>query len=357
LLTGRYPIRTGLAYRTLNIGDERGLKPEETTVAEELKRLGYVTALVGKWHLGDRPEYHPLNHGFDEFFGTLYSNDEPEQSLLHGREAIETPIDAQTLALQFIEHSVSFIERNSRGSNNVPFFLMLSTTSPHKPLRPSPRFAGKSRAGGYGDVVEELDWGVGEIMSVLKENGIDENTLVIFTSDNGPFPEGSTGGLRGGKGTSWEGGYRVPFVARWPKEIEPKGISTGMAMNIDLLPTLVKLAGKNNTVQVGLDGKDISALLEGSDQSPHDVLYFFNNEKIAGLRTQQWKAIFWADYRGINRWMPDHELNMLFDMESDPGERYSLASNHKDVWEKMLEYLSLGVKDLESLALFSDKVQ
>ena len=253
LLTGRYPIRTGLADRTLAVGDMRGLMQQEVTLAEQLKSLGYVTGLVGKWHLGDKPEYHPLEHGFDEFFGVLYSNDEPEQALLRGRAPVESPINPQQLTLDFTRESLDFIEKNRAG----PFFLMMSMTSPHKPLIPSADFAGKSRAGAYGDVVEELDWSVGEVMSMLVSLGLDDNTLVIFTSDNGPFPEGSTGGLRGGKGTGWEGGYRVPFIARWPGQFKAGSQSAAMSMNFDVMPTLLNIAGGDSRLHAELDGKDI----------------------------------------------------------------------------------------------------
>ena len=353
LLTGRYPIRSGLAYKTLSIGDKRGLKPEELTLAKALKAYGYKTALIGKWHLGDRPEYHPFAHGFDEFYGTLYSNDEPEQALLNGHEIVEERINAQMLAVQIIDRSIEFIDSNSSGEQ--PFFLFLSTTSPHKPLRPSAEFVGQSQAGRYGDVVEELDAGVGEVMTALKRKGIEDNTLVIVTSDNGPFPEGSTGGLRGSKGGSWDAGYRVPFISHWPNGIESNLVSSGISMNIDLMPTLINIAaGKDEADMLELDGKDVSSLLQGGDQSPHDALYFFNNEKIAAIRTQQWRAVFWAEYLGINRWLPDHELNLLFDMNLDPAERYSVAANHPDVWQKMLDYLAEAVQELESLALYSN---
>lgn len=357
LLTGRYPIRTGLADRTLGVNDKRGLMPAETTLAEELKGLGYVTALIGKWHLGDRPKYHPLQHGFDHFFGTLYSNDEPEQPLYRGTSAIEDPINAQMLHLRFVEESLAFITKH----NNRPFFLFLSTTSPHKPLIPSPEFAGRSRAGAYGDVVEELDWGVGEIMAALKENGLADNTLVIVTSDNGPFPEGSSGGLRGSKGTGWEGGYRVPFIAHWPDAIKPGTVSAAMSMNIDIMPTLVRVAGSNKQSDT-FDGKDISTLLNGDDSSPHEVLYFFNNERIAALRTQKWRLMLsdyppWRDAQPIRFEGKEHLYTLLHDMEREAGQQYDMSSSYPEEKRLLEDYLRRGRESLESLSTRPDSSQ
>lgn len=291
LLTGRYAIRSGLAKKTLNVNDSNGLPKSEHTLAEQLQTLGYHTALIGKWHLGDQDKYWPTEHGFDEFFGTIHSNDVPDQPLYRNDEKVIEKINQQSLTLDFTGEALSFVEKNKAN----PFFLFLSLTAPHKPLIPSEKFKGKSDAGAYGDKVEELDWGVGKILSRLKQLNIDDNTLVLFTSDNGPFPQGSTNGLRGGKGTGWDGGYRVPLIARWPGEINAGTQSSAMAMNIDLLPTLVSIAGGVPGKSTVIDGKDISAVFRGSQQSPHDVLYFFNNERIAALRTQKWRLIL-SDY-------------------------------------------------------------
>ncbi len=362
LLTGRYPIRTGLADRTLSIGDQRGLRTSEVTIAEQLKRLGYATALVGKWHLGDRPEYHPLQHGFDEFFGVLYSNDEPDQALLsvkgQEKEIIQDPINAQMLAMQFIRESLAFIERN----RSRPFFLLLSSTSPHKPLIPSPEFAGKSQAGAYGDVVEELDWGIGEVINTLKKHGIDNNTLVIVTSDNGPFPEGSTGGLRGGKGTAWEGGYRVPFIARWPQGLDPETVSSAMAMNIDIMPTLINIAGGESQSLPSLDGKDIRSLLKGGNQSPHRVLYFFNNERIAALRTQKWRLMLsdyppWRDAQPIRFEGKQNLYTLMHDMTLAADQQYDVSRDYPKQKQLLEDYLRQARKTLESISVKPDSDQ
>ena len=358
LLTGRYPIRTGLANRTLSIGDSRGLRPSEATLAEHLKSLGYRTAIVGKWHLGDKPEYHPLEHGFDEFFGVLYSNDEPTQALLKNREELERPIDPQNLSISFVKAASDFIEQTDR----EPFFLYLASTSPHKPLIPSADFAGKSQAGAYGDVVEELDWGVGQLMSLLKRKGLSENTLIIFTSDNGPFPEGSPGGLRGGKGTAWEGGYRVPFIASWPGHIQENSESSAMSMNIDIAPTLVKIAGAKNISTSVIDGKDIFSVLKGSQQSPHEVLYFFNNERIAALRTKKWRLTL-SDYppwRNAEPLLFDADKNLstqMYDMELEPDQQYDLSRDYPAQKLQLEKHLAIGRDMLEALSTQPDSTQ
>ena len=358
LLTGRYPIRSGLADRTLHVGDTRGLSATEVTLAEQLTSLGYATALVGKWHLGDQPEFHPLVHGFDEFFGILYSNDESDQALLKGRKAVEYPIDAQMLAMDFTRESLRFIEENK----SRPFFLLLSMTSPHKPLIPSPEFTRHSKAGAYGDVVEELDWSVGELVGALEKHGLTDHTLVIVTSDNGPFPEGSMGGLRGGKGTGWEGGYRVPFIARWPEKIEPGVVSSAISMNIDLMPTLVKFAGGDSANTPELDGRDISAVLQGSNRSPHEVLYFFNNERIAALRTQKWRLMLsdyppWRDAQPLRFEDKKNLYTLLYDMEIETSQQYDLSRDYPQEKQKLEALLSHGRKTLESLSTQPDSTQ
>ena len=212
LLTGRYAIRDGLANRTITAEDTRGLPAGTTTIAGLLQRGGYRTALIGKWHLGHHTQVQQPNaHGFDVFYGLLQPND-AEQPLYRDTMAIDEPVDQGSLTRRFTEEAVSFIENNAR----QPFFLFLSHSAPHIPLVASPAFAGTSRAGAYGDVVQELDWSVGEVLDAVQRNDLADDTVIIFTSDNGPFPEGGTGGLRGGKGTAWDGGYRVPFIASWP---------------------------------------------------------------------------------------------------------------------------------------------
>ena len=342
LLTGRYAVRDGMAAGTVTVGDTHGLPPGTPTLAEVLQRRGYRTALIGKWHLGHHTgAQRPNARGFDLFYGLLHPNDE-EQPLYRNAAALPEPLVQSELTRRFTGEAVQFIDRNA----HRPFFLYLAHTAPHIPLAASPEFAGSSRAGTYGDVVQELDSSVGAVLDALARNGVADNTAVVFTSDNGPFPEGGTGGLRGGKGTAWEGGFRVPFVARWPGRI-PEGRTTGaMAMNIDLFPTVVALARMPPPLGRKLDGRNILPLLTGAaNESPHEVLYYFNHDRIAGLRTQDWKILVRADYRNIERWLPGRDIRLLFDMRTDPTERYSLAEHRPDKWRELEALLKRGQRE------------
>ena len=345
LLTGRYAIRDGLADRTITVSDTRGLPADTTTIAGLLQQRGYRTALIGKWHLGHHTQaQQPNAQGFDLFYGLLHPND-VEQPIYRNEQATDNPFEQSALTRRFTEEAVSYIETDA----DQPFFLFLSHTAPHIPLVPSPAFAGTSRAGVYGDVVEELDWSVGQVLEAVQRNQLSGNTVIIFTSDNGPFPEGSTGGLRGGKGTAWGGGYRVPFIARWPGRIPVSATADSMAMNIDLLPTLAEVTGVSPSRSVQLDGRSILPVLLGhTDTSPHEVLYFFNNEQIVALRTEDWKMVIQAGYRDIQRRLPEHNVLLLFDMRADPQERYSLAAHRPDKWQELQVHLERGRRELEA---------
>ncbi len=347
LLTGRYPLRSGMAHQVIFVSDTHGLPQSEWTIAEMLKESDYSTAIIGKWHLGHTPEFWPTKHGFDYYYGLPYSNNQSPLALYRNEDKIEEPVDQTRLTGNYTRETIQFIEKN----RDKPFFIYLAHTSPHVPLHVSDEFKGKSKASLYGDVVEELDWSTGEILSALQRLGLDKNTLVIFTSDNGPYQGGVSGGLRGTKGTPWEGGYRVPFLARWPGKIPAGSVSDAISMNIDLLPTIQKISGAVLSESVELDGKNIMPVLKGSQQSPHEKLYIFADEKIAGVRTQNWKAVFLARYRGINRWLPKHDVRLLFNMLNDPFERYSVVTSHEDIWLQMKNYLKEGIEELESLAL------
>ncbi len=348
LLTGRYAIRDGLADRTITLRDTRGLPAATTTIAGLLQQHGYRTALIGKWHLGHHTQaQQPNAHGFDEFYGLLHPND-AEQSLYRNAQVIDEPFKQSTLTRRFTGEAVRFIENSA----HQPFFLFMSHTAPHIPLVPSPVFTGTSRAGAYGDVVQELDWSAGQVLDAIERNDLVDNTVILFTSDNGPFPEGSTGGLRGGKGTAWDGGYRVPFIARWPGHIAAGNIADAMAMNIDLLPTVAAITGAPLSQSVKIDGRNILPVVLGNvDVSPHKVLYFFNNERIAALRTQDWKMVVQASYRDIQRRLPEHDVLLLFDMRVDPQERYSLAAHRPGKWQELQALLELGQQELEVLAI------
>ena len=345
LMTGRYTVRSGLAHQVIFVADEHGLPAEEITIAEMLKPLGYRSAIIGKWHLGHTPQHWPTTHGFDYFYGLPYSNNATPLALYRGSSKIEEPVRQAMLIERYTAEAIRFIEQHP----DQPFFIYLPHTAPHVPLHVPDRFAGKSRAGLYGDVVEALDWSMGELLNTIRRLGLDEHTLVIFTSDNGPYPQGSTGGLRGSKGTPWEGGYRVPFIARWPGHIPAGAVSSGISMNIDLLPTLGVITGAPLPAGLKLDGRDIGGLLRGGSESPHDVLYYFSDERIAALRTPNWKMLVRARYRGIDRRLPEHDVLLLFDMRADPQERYSMAAHRPDKWQELQAYLARGQQELEAL--------
>src|SRR5690348_15366289 len=251
LLTGRYPTRVGVP-RVLVPQDKDGLNLDETTLANVLKARGYKTMCIGKWHLGRPAQYLPTNRGFDEYFGIPYSNDMTPRPLMHNTEVIEEPAKLETLTPRYTEQAVKFIEL----SKDAPFFLYLPHTYPHIPLAASSRFRGKSRAGLYGDVIEELDWSAGEVLQALKRNGLDNNTLVMFSSDNGPWYQGSPGGLRGRKGMTYEGGVREPFIARFPGKIPAGQVCHGVTSMLDIFPTVARLTG-SPLPEKPVDGMDI----------------------------------------------------------------------------------------------------
>jgi uncharacterized sulfatase len=343
LMTGRYAIRSGLAWKVIEAMDERGLPASEESIADIAHRAQLRTMYIGKWHLGNLHDYSPLKHGFDAFFGVPYSNDMPDFALYADDRKIESPVDQYSLTRRYTEKAVEFI----RSAGSHPFLLVLAHTSPHIPLHASRRFQGRSSAGTYGDVVEELDWSTGELLAALQEEGVLNDTLVIFTSDNGPFFEGSTAGLKGGKGTSWEGGYRVPFMASWPRVIRPGRTMHSMTMNIDILPTIAEALGVQPSARI-IDGRSLLPVFRGADVSAHEYLYFFNNERIVALRTDRWKLVTHAYYTGslgafehFDR-LPgfSSSYDLLFDTRGQDGESYSYADRHPDVVAAMQRELA-----------------
>ena len=321
LLTGCYAERVGI-QGALGPSAEIGLNQDETTIAEMLKARGYATGMVGKWHLGDWEPYLPLQHGFDEYFGLPYSNDMwpvdydghpvsegnksqyPPLPLIDGNERIDTLDtleDQATLTTRYAERAVDFIDRHA----DRPFFLYLANTMPHVPLGVSAKFRGQSAQGMYGDVIEEIDWSVGQVLEALDRHGIAGNTLVIYTSDNGPWLNygnhaGSAGPLREGKGTAFEGGPRVPAIMRWPGHIAPGSVCTRMASTIDILPTLAVVT-QAALPELEIDGVNILPLLEGEPgASPRNVFYFYYGAELRAVREGKWKRVY--------QHIPDREL-------------------------------------------------
>ncbi len=325
LLTGRYPARAGLAIGVVYPHTTYGLPAATPTLPGVLRAGGYRTAMLGKWHLGAADTAWPTAHGFDSFWGVPYSNDMSPLPLYRDRTVIAASTDQSRFAADMASEARAVINTAS----DKPFFLYVAAIAPHVPLRPGPAFRGKSAAGLYGDAVEELDWTVGEILKAVRKAGKDRDTIIIFTSDNGPWFEGSAADRRGAKGGTLEGGYAVPLLARWPGHIRPGSHSAGIAMNIDLLPTLATIAGVS--LPPGLDGKDIAPLLAGEAKSPHDSLLFFANADIAAIRTQDWRLLVSAYYQTYYAPLDKSGYRLLFDTSADPGERYSVADRHPDV--------------------------
>lgn len=351
LLTGRYPIRTGLAYQVIQANDRNGLPPSEVTIAEALKP-DYATALVGKWHLGHvAPFWPPTVQGFDLFFGLPYSHDMQPLGLFTsgpGVELTREDVDFPRLTERFFDRGLTFIEDNRAH----PFFLMLALTAPHLPLHAHPDHAGKSRAAAYGDVVEEVDAQMGRLFARLKALGLDDDTIVVVTSDNGPWFEGSSGPLRDRKGgAAFDGAYRVPLLVRAPGRIPAGRVSPAIGMNIDLMPTLLGLAGKPPPPGVLLDGKDLSAVWRANAPSPHEELVLFDNERVAAIRTDRWKYVGRSYYRGYDLPLNRLGLNLLFDVRADPSETYNLASLHPDVLKDMRARFDLARRTFEPLGV------
>lgn len=350
LLTGSYPRRVGLdesekGQWVLFPGNQEGLSSDEVTLAEVLREAGYRTACIGKWHLGDQAPFLPTRHGFETYFGIPYSNDMghdsrrepyryPPLPLLRMERVIEEEPDQRLITKRYTEEAVRFIE----ASKDEPFFLYLAHTMPHWPQYASERFAGKSSNGPWGDSVEEIDWSTGEILSALQRLDIDERTLVIFTSDNGGATRhgASNAPLRGGKGTTWEGGYRVCFLARWPGRV-PAGSSTNeMALSVDILPTFAALAGASVPGDRVIDGKDIGPLLLEADPppGPHVAFYYYFMSHLTGVRSGRWKL----HVARIGGRYPDYHSNPiaeLYDLHADIGESRDVAGQYPQVVERL----------------------
>jgi len=368
LLTGSYSNRVGISG-ALNHTADYGLNPDETTIAEVLKTRGYATAMFGKWHLGHRQPFLPLHQGFDEYLGLPYSNDMwprhpqqknfyPDLPLIEGDRVVKLDPDQSQLTTMYTERAVKFID----GHRNTPFFLYVATAMPHVPLFVSSKYKDRTGRGLYGDVVAELDWGVGQILDAVKKAGLDNDTLVVFTSDNGPWLSygnhgGSAGHFREGKGTAFEGGVRVPFVARWPGRL-PKGTETRVpAMTIDLLPTISRLAGARVSPDRIIDGRDLWPVLSGEKNAPppHDVLYFYWGQELHAVRSGKWKLHLPHPYQSLEAAgadgapgkyvRKDIELS-LYDLEADPAETKNLAAANPDVVATVMKYVEQAREDL-----------
>mgnify|MGYP005814116307 CR=1 FL=1 len=340
LLTGRYPVRTLVfdviqppgpldwGFQYILGAVPHGIPEDEVLLPEILQRRGYQTGLVGKWHLGWESPHLPNENGFDFFYGGLLSHDtHPYRIYRNNQIEIDEPVDFDSLTPNFTREALQFIRENQQR----PFFLYYAQHYPHVPLHASSEFKGKSGGGLYGDAVEELDWSAGEIFKTLKELGLDENTLVIFTSDNGPWWEGDTEGLRGRKNLPMEGGFHVPFIARWPKTIPAGRVVDAAAMNFDLFATSLAVAGLPSPADRVIDGRSLLPLLKGeTEASPHEVLYFYKGRNLVGARHGDWK--YYRRHSSDNGAYPFFPQGpFLFNLETDPRESYNLLGNYPDL--------------------------
>jgi arylsulfatase A-like enzyme len=349
LMTGCYGARISVPGVYFP-GAPNGLHPDEVTIAERLKDLGYATACVGKWHLGDQPPFLPTKQGFDRYFGIPYSNDmqRSEKGQAHGVspllrndrvEALLSDEEQSRLVERYTREAVGFIEEKKDG----PFFLYFPHTAVHTPIHPGEKFRGKSQNGRFGDWVEEVDWSVGQILETLEKHHLAQHTMVLFTSDNGPWlVKGADGGsarpLRGGKGSTWEGGVRVPTLAWWPQKIAPGSRCDAVAATIDVLPTAVALAGGKVPAEPKIDGRDLTPLLLGTSQtSPREAHYYFAGYTVQAVRQGAWKLALMPQAEGLGQKAGPSvpEGPRLYNLDAEIQEQTNVAQQHPDIVQKL----------------------
>jgi arylsulfatase A-like enzyme len=351
VMTGCYGQRVSLPG-VLSPGSAIGINKSEHTVAELMKAQGYATMCIGKWHLGDQPEFLPTHHGFDHYFGLPYSNDMMKKAKINGQSVVPLMREDQVAELltgdaqdhlteRYTEEALKFITENK----TRPFFLYIPHTAVHVPIHPGEKFRDKSQNGRYGDWVEEVDWSVGRVLDTLRELKLAENTLVIFSSDNGPWlvkgrDAGEAGPLRGGKGSTWEGGVREPTLAWWPGRIAPGTVCDAVAGNIDFLPTFVKLGGGAVPADRKIDGKDIAPLLFGATkESPHEARYYYAGYKLQAVRVGPWKMAIAPQSEGLGLKAVSVPASLenprLYNLDVEIGERTDVATQHPEVIERL----------------------
>ena len=351
VMTGCYGQRVSIPG-VFGPGSANGISKDEHTVAELMKAQGYATKCIGKWHLGDQPEFLPTRHGFDEYFGLPYSNDMMKKAKVNGQLVVPLVRDEKVLELltgddqdrlteRYTDEAVKFITENK----SRPFFLYLPHTAVHTPIHPGEKFRDHSKNGRFGDWVEEVDWSVGRVLDTLRELKLAENTLVMFSSDNGPWlikgtDGGEAGPLRGGKATTWEGGVREPTLAWWPGKIAAGSVCDAVAGNIDFLPTFVKVAGGTVPTDRKIDGKDISPLLLGqTKESPHEARYYYAHYQLQAVRAGPWKLAIAPQSDGLGKGGPPVPASLdkprLYNLDTDIGERTDVAAEHADVVNRL----------------------
>ena len=348
LLTGRLPVRSGMGddrVRVIFPPSPGGLPADEVTIAEMLKKAGYATGIIGKWHLGHRAGHLPVDHGFDYYFGIPYSNDMspatsggaraqtyPPLPLMRNAEIIEEEPDQRLITRRYAEEAVAFIRTHA----DAPFFLYVPHSMPHIPIFASEAFEGTSTRGLYGDVIEELDWSVGEILAAVREIGREHNTLVVFTSDNGPWltvnlAGGSAGLLKDGKGTTWEGGMRVPGIAWWPGRIKAGGTTHALATTMDLFATAAGLAGEAMPEGRVMDSIDLMPVLLDANAHVRETVYFYRGTRLFAVRQGPWKLHYITQSAYVGDAPVAQDPPLLFHLDRDPSERFNVAERNPEV--------------------------
>jgi arylsulfatase A len=369
LMTGCYPVRAGFAdeiagrangtyshSRVLWPNSKYGIHDEEITMAEVLRDAGYTTGMVGKWHLGDAPQFNPMRHGFMDFFGAPYSHDMKPYYYLRGEERLDEEIDLDDQVRRYTDEAVAFIRR-AAAATDKPFFLYLAHHMPHTPLVASAAFKGKSKRGPFGDAVSELDWSVGQLLDTLRELKLDQQTLVIFTADNGPWlVKGEHGGsarpLRGGKGTTYEGGMREPCVMWWPGMIPADSTCSEVAATMDFLPTFAAMAGAKLPSDHKIDGHNILPLMTSDDaKSPWKALYYFLGNELHAVRSGPWKLRAKNNFFNEDIYRKDAPKDLvmpaaLYNVRNDPGEQKSVIKDHPKIVKRLEAYLADARADL-----------
>jgi arylsulfatase A len=361
LLTGRLPVRNGMHGKVRRVffpDSPSGLQTSEITIAKQLKEKNYNTAVVGKWHLGHLPEYLPMNHGFDSYYGVPYSNDMDRVNdgnlfeyvwdpsidkfnvpLMRNEKIIERPADQRTITKRYTEESQKFIRENKE----KPFFLYLAHSLPHVPLFASEGFLGISERGLYGDVIEEIDWSVGQILETIKNEGLDKNTYVIFTSDNGPWATfkqlaGESGHLFGAKGTSYEGGVRVPTIIWAPGNVKP-GVVSKMGSTLDLFPTISNLADIPLPSDRIIDGYDLTGIFKGEDKNIRNEMFYYHDDILFAIRKGDFKLTFYSNNpSGYPHNVQLLDKPKLYNLSHDPGERYDLAEENTEKVKELIQF-------------------
>jgi len=362
LLTGRLPIRTGMCSDKRGVlfpNSGGGIPAKELTIAELLKTQNYTTACFGKWHLGHLPQYLPTSNGFDYYLGIPYSNDmdrvknAPKRAifdektecfnvpLMQNETVIERPANQHTITRRYTQAAMKFITQ----SKDKPFFVYLAHNLPHVPLFASEDFRHTSKRGLYGDVIQEIDWSVGQVLQTLKDQGLEKNTLVVFSSDNGPWLTfkdhgGSAGLLRDGKGSTWEGGMREPTVAWWPGTIQPGTVVTDMACTMDLMPTIAELTGAKLPSDRIYDGYSMVPLLKGQGKGKRNVMFYYRGTQLRAIRKGPWKMHLFTKTEYVGQKVIKHDPPLLFNVEADPSEKYDVAAGHAEVIKDLKQEIS-----------------